>query len=276
MTSPIISFCCTCMNRLPQLQATLPKNIDLLESYNGEVELLLVNFIKDEEGLKIHDWILSLEKNKSLKYLVSHDLKHWHASTAKNTSHINATGSYLINLDSDNFIDKKAIDTLLSLEKKTLSKTLYTGFTGTIIKKWRPWKKKNFRTRYKFIRDSSLIDRGYDGSYGNIGLSKKLFQKLGGYNQALPPMGGQDADLIKRAIAMLPDLQLLQIPMSIAAIPNTKAEGLINTQAPDADWNQYNRITDGITEQSLLSNDLIANAGITRGSTVIDGYQFKH
>ena len=40
------------MNRLPQLQATLPKNIDLLKDYNGQVELLLVNFIKDEEGLQ--------------------------------------------------------------------------------------------------------------------------------------------------------------------------------------------------------------------------------
>ena len=122
MTSPIISFCCTCINRLPQLQATLPKNIDLLESYNGEVESLPVNFIKDEEGLKIHDWILSLEKNKNLKYLVSYDLKYWHASTIKNTSHINTTDSYLINLDSNNSINKKAIDLPLMLEKKTYQK----------------------------------------------------------------------------------------------------------------------------------------------------------
>ena len=126
------------MNRLPQLQATLPKNIDLLEGYNGQVELLLVNFIKDEEGLKIHDWILSLGKNKNLKYLVSYDLKYWHASTAKNTSHINATGSYLINLDSDNFINKKAIDLLLMLEKKTYQKLLYTRFYWADNKKMAP------------------------------------------------------------------------------------------------------------------------------------------
>jgi len=263
------------MNRLPQLQATLPKNIDLLKDYNGQVELLLVNFIKDEEGLRIHDWILSLGKSHNLKYFVSQELKYWHAPTAKNTCHFNAAGSYLINLDSDNYIDQQAVDRILSLDKKQQARTLYTGFTGSIIKKWRPWKKKNFRTRYKFTRDASRPDRGYDGSYGNIGLSKTLFESLGGYNQTLPPMGGQDADLIKRTIAILPELQLLQIPMSMAAIPNTKAEGLINTEVPDADWNQYNKITDGITEQSLLSNDLIANVGITRGSTVIDGYQFK-
>lgn len=275
MTSPTISYCCTCMNRLPQLQATLPKNIDLLNSYKGQVELLLVNFIKDEEGFKIHDWVLSQGKNQNFKYLVSLDLKYWHASTAKNTSHANATGRFLINLDSDNFIDKKAIDILLSMEEKKLSNTIYTGFTGQIIKKWRPWKKKNFRTRYKFIRDSNRIDKGYDGSYGNIGFPKKVFESLGGYNQILPPMGGQDADLIKRAIAILPELHLSQIPISKAAIPNIKAEGLSNTESPDADWNQYNKITDGITEKSLLSDCLIANVGKIRGSTVIDGYQFK-
>jgi hypothetical protein len=263
------------MNRLPQLQATLPKNIDLLEGYNGQVELLLVNFIKDEEGLKIHDWILSLGKNKNLKYLVSYDLKYWHASTAKNTSHINATGSYLINLDSDNFINKKAIDLLLMLEKKNLSKTIYTGFTGQIIKKWRPWKKRNLRTRYKFVQDSSRIDRGNDGSYGNIGLSKALFKNLGGYNQALPPMGGQDADLIKRAIAISPNLRLLQIPIEIEALHNTKSEGLINTENPDANWNEYNKKTDSITQKNLINNILTANRNHPIGSETQDGYQLK-
>lgn len=263
------------MNRLPQLQATLPKNIDLLKDYNGQVELLLVNFIKDEEGHKIHKWILSLEKRRNLKYLVSFDLEYWHASMAKNTSHTNATGSYLINLDSDNFIDRKAIDTLLSLEKKNLSKTIYTGFTGQIIKKWRPWKKKNFRTRYKFIRDSNRTDRGYDGSYGNIGLSKKLFQKLGGYNQSLPPMGGQDADLIKRAIAIRPNLRLLQIPIEIGALPNTKSEGLINTENPDANWAEYNKKTDLITQNSLSNNTLTVNRDTHIGSKTQDGYLLK-
>ena len=194
---------------------------------------------------------------------------------AKNTSHINATGSYLINLDSDNFIDRKAIDTLLSLEKKSLSKTIYTGFTGQIIKKWRPWKKKNFRTRYKFIRDSSRTDRGYDGSYGNIGLSKKLFQKLGGYNQSLPPMGGQDADLIKRAIAIRPNLRLLQIPIEIGALPNTKSEGLINTENPDANWAEYNKKTDLITQNSLSNNTLTVNRDTHIGSKTQDGYLLK-
>ena len=262
------------MNRLPQLQATLPRNLDLLENYHDQVELLLVNFIKDKEGLKIHDWILSLGANKNLKYLVSTDLKYWHASIAKNTSHTNATGSYLINLDSDNFIDKKAIDTLLSLEKKTLSNTIYTGFTGKIIKKWRPWRKKNLRIRYKFIRDSSRINRGYDGSYGNVGISKELFKKLGGYNQALPPMGGQDADLIKRAISI--DLtRLLQIPIQKAAITNTKMEGLANTEHPDADWSNYNTISETVTNEALHNDCLTANLNISIGSLVKNGYELK-
>ena len=56
-TTPKISFCTTCMNRFEQLQAVLPKNVSILKKYGPEVELVVVNFIINEESLLIDNWI---------------------------------------------------------------------------------------------------------------------------------------------------------------------------------------------------------------------------
>ena len=118
MQNPILSFCSTCMNRGESLKITLPHNINIINRYNGLVELVLVNFIKDDEGIRLHDWILQQKNFNYLNYRVCKEMIFWNSSKAKNTSHISAKGSYLINLDCDNFISTTTIDKLLEFKKK--------------------------------------------------------------------------------------------------------------------------------------------------------------
>lgn len=267
---PLISFCSTCLNRKQAVTSTLEHNLRVIADFNGLVEYNLVNFIKDEEGHKIHSSIVAHGPREFFNYYVCTELQYWHASVAKNTSHLTASGSFIINLDCDNFIDSNVIDALLNLSDKKINNTLFSGFNGRIKKKWRPWKKRNFRIRYKFFRSN----KHQWGSYGNIGLPKRLFNKLGGYDETLPPMGGQDADLLKRAIAYQPRLKLLHIPTTMTPIQNTKKDGLVHTKDPNADWNNYNEITQRKTEIALKNNLLKVNNDDI-GLSVINGHDYS-
>ncbi len=254
MQYPIISFCSTCMNRGESLKKTLPHNTNIINRYNGLVELVLVNFIKDDEGKKLHNWILQQKNLDFLNYRVSKEMIFWNSSKAKNTSHISAKGSYLINLDCDNFISTTTIDKLLELEKKKrLDQFIFCGYRGKIKKKFKPWKRKNFRTTFKFLTSEYL----HDGSYGNIGLPRDLFISLGGYNEALPPMGGEDVDIFKRAACI--KKKIIHIPSDLAPITNSKEEGLVNTINPEANWEEWNQLSEEITTASLLNNELVCN-----------------
>ena len=131
---PQISYCSTCMNRGEQLKQTLPQNLRLIEKLNGKVELCLVNFIKDSEGEKIHEWILQLGQRPWFKYAISRDLEYWHAPTAKNTAHLLGSGEFLINLDCDNFLSNQVIQQLLT-QPNGLSSCYFSGFTGGLLEK---------------------------------------------------------------------------------------------------------------------------------------------
>ena len=266
MQNPILSFCSTCMNRGDSLKKTLPHNNNIINSYNGLVEMVLVNFIKDDEGLKIHDWILQQENRDFMNYRVCKEMLFWNMPQARNTSHMSAKGSYLINLDCDNFISAHTIDKLLDLNKqKKLNEYIFCGYRGKIKKKFRPWKRKNFRTAFKFLPGEHL----HDGSYGNIGLSKDLFISLGGYNESLPPMGGDDDDLFKRAVCI--KKKIIHLPSDLAPIANSKEEGLVNTINPKLDWEEWSESSENITKASLLNNELKCNIDLSIGLETNDG-----
>ena len=174
-TTPKISFCTTCMNRFEQLQAVLPKNVSILKKYGPEVELVVVNFIVNEESLLIDKWIKQnfqedLNAN-SFKYYTTHQLKYWHASKAKNYAHSFGKGRLLYNLDCDNYLNEKEIDFLLASDNTPAY--IYHGF--------------------------SSLNKFGDGTYGRICMSQQLFQQIGGYNEKLFPVGYQDSDILLRA-----------------------------------------------------------------------------
>lgn len=101
---PAISFCITCKNRIHQIRQTLKQNLDDNRLHRDFVEFVLVDF-GSKDGLR--DWVFnnfSVELASGyLKYYYTENLPHWHASVAKNTAHLCASGDILVNLDCDNF-----------------------------------------------------------------------------------------------------------------------------------------------------------------------------
>jgi len=94
----------------------------------------------------------------------------WHAARAKNLAHRLARGSYLFNLDADNFLSRKDAGLIRAARDEGLGCRQGTG---------------NIR----------------DGTPGRIGISSTVFFDLGGYDEGLLGMTVQDLDLIVRAEA---------------------------------------------------------------------------
>lgn len=176
-TEKKISFCTSCRNRLWQIQQTLQKNLADLDS---AFEITLIDY-GSTDGLS--KWIWDnfrkfIDEGKLNFFEVQNDVN-WNASKAKNLAHRLANGSYFFNLDADNFISPRDVE--LIFEAQELNYPCH---------QW--------------------SDSWNDGSFGRIGLPKALFLEIGGYDETMLPMGGQDMDLLNRihflglSIAKLP------------------------------------------------------------------------
>jgi len=182
-----VSFCVTCCNRLWQLKQTLQHNLDNLPD---EFEITLVDY-RSPDGLS--EWVWDnfktyIEHHKLNFFEVKNDIS-WNVSKAKNLAHRISNGQYLFNLDADNFISAEDIALIL----------------------------KSHRLNFPLHQWSGVWS---DGSYGRIGLPKALFYKLGGYDESMMPMGGQDTDLIER---------MNRLRVAISKLPPPKMKAIENT-----------------------------------------------
>ncbi len=169
---PKISFCTTCKNRIHQIKETLPRNLDDNFLFKNLIEFVVVDF-GNSDGLS--DWVLNSftdELNSGyLAYYYTDELPFWHASIAKNTAHLMASNELVVNLDCDNYTGKFG-------GKFVIQNFIKSGFDIIL---------------HQFSQNYG------DGTYGRIGLAKKNFEQLGGYDESFEPMGFQDTDLILRA-----------------------------------------------------------------------------
>lgn len=289
-TRPQISYCSTCMNRSDQLKQTLEKNLKVVEQFKGKIELCLVNFIKDEEGEKIHEWILSLGAAPYFRYAISRKLDHWHAPTAKNTAHLLGQADYLINLDCDNFIAPSVVEKLLALPQAQLNSTVFSGFTGSFEQKKVKVKEyslmaqlnialeshKTFKEAHKPKWQRTCLrsirknpDQDLNGTYGHIGLSKELFVYMKGYDEAFPPMGGQDKDVLWRAFNFK-GIGLTHIPQPASHLPilNNKTDSLKNSESAKENWTELANQGNKLARSTIKERRLIANIDKTFGVDV--------
>ena len=171
-----ISFCISSMNRFGDISRTLPENLQNNAQFAEDIEFVLVNFIGGREGMETDRWVRNNCKDEIksgyLKYFVTDKMPHFHASVAKNTTHINASGLYLFNLDGDNYITSEETSVLLNQCLYGLIAHLWSGV----------W---------------------LDGSYGRIGIGAYEFLALHGYNEDLLPKTYQDTDLLKKCLCLL-------------------------------------------------------------------------
>ncbi len=187
-----ITFCQQAKGRLRQAKKTLKHNIKTIQEYNQRLttkayqdiqkvthrknHTFSYNFVLVDWNCpeKLSKWVLkkfSKEIRSGLIALLhiknTHD---YHIPTAKNVSHrlgIYQKGTYLINLDIDNYIDSTELP---DIEISVINNSGCFFFSGDYT----------------------------DGTYGRIGLPATLFKQLDGYNENLPPAGVHDANLIKR------------------------------------------------------------------------------
>lgn len=198
--SKSLSFCTTCRNRLWQLKETLPQN---LQSINDGHEIVLVDY-GSTDGLD--DWIWSkyeqfIQDKKLVFFQVKNEVR-WNIARAKNLAHRLASGDYLFNLDADNFVLPTDIKLIEKARDLKLNSWQFSGFLP-------------------------------DGSFGRIGVPKSVFNDMGGYDEALPPMGGQDVDLLRRLASVHKTARLY--PPARSAITNSSYDKVKELIQPDAD-----------------------------------------
>ena len=228
---PSLSFCITCKNRFHQVQHTLLKNLGDNRMYKHLIEFVLVDF-GSKDGLQ--DWIknncIKYIKEGYLKYYYTDELTHWHASIAKNTAHIYASNSLLVNLDCDNFTGPNGGKYLIRQFMKLGEGIVLHQFSG------------DFK----------------DGSYGRIAVHRKYFMAIRGYDESFEPMAYQDLDLIKRLLKS--GLKYILIPDTRynKAIRNTTTDSMKNTNS-ELEWAQMDLINKIRSDTNALEARIRAN-----------------
>lgn len=165
-----ISYCTTCMGRLPHLKKTYRKNIEDNLDY-ADIEFVLVNY-NSKDGLD--EWVkknlVNYVDKGILNYYHTTDPSHFHMSKAKNLAHRLGTGDILVNLDADNYLGKhNAIFTNYLFNQQT-----------SIVAQF-------FRSDFRFFDTA-----------GRIALKKDDFYEVLGYKEELLEYGYEDFDFLRR------------------------------------------------------------------------------
>jgi len=224
------------MNRLYQIERTLGKNLADNRMFGHLVEFILVDF-GSKDGLM--DWIkqnfMDDIESGLLKYYYTDKMKSWHASIAKNTSHLYANGDVLMNLDCDN----------------------YTGYNGG----------KFVIQQFMNIDDDIILHQVYiylDGSFGRIGMRREFFHAIGGYNEAFAPMGYEDIDLLERLKALGLRYVHAGDRRYNNAIPNTREESIGNI-IHKVEWDEMNRSNRLMSDRNISEGRVAVNVGVEWG-----------
>lgn len=224
----------TCKNRISQISKTLFANLDDNKENKNGVEFILVDF-GSNDGLQ--EWILSNFKKELeegyLKYFYTDALLSWHAAVAKNTSHYYGTGEFLINLDSDNLTGDRGGAHVYNQFLKYGHKLVYHEFDGDF----------------------------QGGSHGRIGMHKKYFHKIGGYNEAFDPVGYEDMDLINRLNILGLEYRRFTDIRYTRAFKNTRAESVENSDTPYS-WGEMEMRNLRWSRSNLYAGKILANDGI--------------
>lgn len=191
----MISFCVTCRNRLWQLKETLAHNLGHLRD---EHEISLVDY-GSTDGLG--EWVWSNFRSQiesgRLRFFEVTNPVHWSSPRAKNLAHRIAAGDYLFNLDADNWI--VAQDVALVQKAAELGVPCHQT------------------TRVEGRPVTAIVG---NGTYGRIGMPRELFMDLGGYDESMLPMGGQDFNLLER---------LRHLGLKIGHLPSPQKAPVQNT-----------------------------------------------
>ena len=249
-----ISFCTSIKNRLSQLRQTLEPNLSCLRPSD---QICLVDF-GSTDGLS--DWIWSnftdAINNGYLTFFEVNAPTIWNSARAKSLAHRLASGTYLFNLDADNF-----------LTDQDMRQIIVAAQNGSPCHQW--------------SQDWNRPQDWNDGSFGRIGLPKILYNYLGGYDEAFLPMGHQDFDLLNRIRDIGQEIVKISPPtkMAISNNINEKMAEIMNVSDPITEYHQMEQLNKMISDMKLKYEGPIRDGSylsykgkINGKQTLIDGY----
>jgi hypothetical protein len=217
-----LSYCTTCMDRLWQLEQTLPYNLSKLKD---DEEICLVNY-NSKDGLDEYirnNFTKEIEDGR-LKYFYTKDPQFFHASKAKNLAHRLGSGGWLFNLDGDNFINKTSRWFIDSMEN---------------ICAFHEW-------------EGSYAD----GTYGRICIKREVFFAIGGYNEKFNPIYYEDIDLKKRCAFFSKSGKIIKNchKLEIMPIMNNNVDILGKKSS------EMNKVNSKISSRNIRSRRIKANS----------------
>lgn len=162
-----ISFCTTCMDRLSDLKQTYIQNIKDNMNYKN-IEFVLLNYNSHED---IDSWVkdaLSKYIEKGIvNYYKTTEPKYYSMTHSRNIAFRLATGDIVNNIDADHFTTEGLAERINYLANHFHGQTVFV--------------------------------KSHHKNRGRIGMFKKDFIFLGGYNEDIIGYGYDDKDLLCRA-----------------------------------------------------------------------------
>jgi len=167
-----ISLCTTVMDRLKDLEQTLPQNIKDNSDYsNVEFVILDYNSKRDDVGRWIKSEMMNYIDEGRLVYYRTEEPEYYSMPHSRNVAFKIATGDIVNNVDADNFTNKE-----------------FAGYINKMANQFLDCKS-------VFFKKGSL--------YGRLGFFKNEFINiLGGYNEDLRGYGHDDRDLLNRSLGL--------------------------------------------------------------------------
>ncbi len=174
---PKISFCTTCMGRLPHLKETLTQNIKD-NADNPDVQFVVVNYGAEAETENwIRDTFQAEIKSGLLKYISFPGPKHFQVSHAKNVAHMMGDGEIVCNVDADQFIGK--------------------DFARFAIEKFDEARKDGQHIYLRLSTQGTHDPEKAQGA-GRIAVLKKDFIRMRGYDEHRRGWTAEDSNLVMR------------------------------------------------------------------------------
>ena len=202
-----VSYCSTCKGRMWQLEKTLIANLQKLETIDAE--WIIYDYASPDDFSDIlphHPLVKKAIESGKLK-IYKHILNiPFSMPLAKNLAHHYATGDIVFNLDIDNFIGD-SFEQLTNLQENQFLWAVNTVSTA--------------------------------GAMGRIGVSRKVFMELGGYDLNLAGVGYDDINFAKRLeVYGLKCVVERNVPRPI---PNTREDSTKFTDSDLTPADQYRR-----------------------------------
>jgi hypothetical protein len=200
----VIGFATSCMNRRWQLEQTLGPNLAALADTPHFIALCDYNSA-DAVGTLVEEFAADVRRGRLL-YFRTEEPQSFHMSSGKNTAHrlaLRQKPDVLFNLDADNRITPATI---------ALLEGVFDADRDSCVHNW----------------DLEWTS----GTCGRVALGAARWQELGGYDEALLPVGWQDLDLMYRARAI--GLHYVPLHEGVGpALANSYAQKVANIALPD-------------------------------------------